>query len=630
MNRFQRLDNSSPVIDVAENTPPKVDRSGFDISSTKYGTAIEGELMVLDLIQTNPDEDYKISQTMALEFINPTVRKLYNGYTVTVHTYYNRWSDLWEGAQNFVDKGRSGNISLSMPRVLPRYNQIQSDSSVKTVIASLPNSLLNQIGVPPSYYYTLNPRANSYFFYNSDDSNLVSVGNDPVYINGLPLMMYQRLWRDKYSPKNLTQSASKWFPDNEDHFIVPYSAQVINFLDYDNPITSYDPSNPPSFPLDDIVPYSSTSPVNLLRKRFVQFRGDQFTTCSPFSDMVRGNVPTLDFTGSGLTATNTVSGSPKVYVNNSLGTSQTLRFNTTGGTASPYSAEAYTTGGPIPNAAAQQIAYINPSEITVSTNLTGTLSTTTTLNDLRTLEAYTLFAERMGRTSGDYNAMVYAQYGYNPKSRDREAIYLGGFSFQISNNTVVQNSESSDSSALGSQVSIGEGSAGQTLQPFHSPDFGYIMTVAFIRPDTIYTQGIPREITQQSFEDVYWPIFNNLPPQAVQNQELYVSGVEATDKDVFGYAERGYYYKSRLDRASGMFSVPSQYALEYSSRLLARRFSQTPSLNGNFVSTYDNVPIDVWTSTKDFPFAYAFRNNVYAVRPMPYVTNPGGLSTRAI
>lgn len=629
MNRFQRLDNSSPVVDVAENTPPKVDRSGFDISSTKYGTAIEGELMVLDVIQTNPDEDYKISQTMALEFLNPTVRKLYNGYTVTVHTYYNRWSDLWEGAQNFVDKGRSGNISLSMPRVLPSY---LTTLGADLITQNLPGSLLNQIGVPPSYYYSTSPRSNSYGRFSLNDSSLVHIGNEPVYVNGLPFMMYQRLWRDKYSPKNLTQSAKKWFPDNEDHFIIPYSAAVVNFLDYDNPVTSYDPSNPPVFDTtgDSTVPSSSGDIVNLVRKRFVQFRGDQFTTCSPFPDMVRGSVPTLDFTGSGLTATNTVSGSPVVYVNNSLGTSQTLRFNTTGGTASPYLAEAYTTGGPIPNASGQQIAYINPSEITVSTNLTGTLSTTTTLNDLRTLEAYTLFAERMGRTSGDYNAMVYAQYGYNPKSRDREAIYLGGFSFQISNDTVVQSSESSDSSALGSQVSIGQGSAGQTLQPFHSPDFGYIMTVAFIRPDTIYTQGIPRELTQQSFEDVYWPIFNNLPPQAVENQELYVSGVEATDKDVFGYAERGYYYKSRLDRASGMFSVPSQYAVEYSSRLLARRFSTTPALNSSFVSTFSNVPTDVWTSSLDIPFAYAFRNNVYAVRPMPYVTNPGGLSTRAI
>ena len=253
-----------------------------------------------------------------------------------------------------------------------------------------------------------------------------------------------------------------------------------------------------------------------------------------------------------------------------------------------------------------------------------------TLSKLRSLEVFTIFAERMARTNGDYNEMIKAQFGYNPKSNNREAIYIGGSFQDIVLNSIYQTSESTETSALGQQVAQGISSSYNKLGNFHANDYGFIMVVMSIVPDTIYTTGLSKLDTALTFEDQYFPIMNNLNAEPILNKELFVSGNKEKDNDLWGYAERFSEYKSRRNHVSGFSELPNTIDEYDSALIMARRFSETPQYNADFVTGYpENYSLDGFTSKDEPPFDVAIRQDVNVMYPMPYVTIPQGLGTRA-
>ena len=156
------------------------------------------------------------------------------------------------------------------------------------------------------------------------------------------------------------------------------------------------------------------------------------------------------------------------------------------------------------------------------------------------------------------------------------------------------------------------------------------MTVMMIVPETIYVNGIDRKETALTMEEQYFPIMNNLSAEGVLNRELYVSGTENTDNDVWGWAERFSEYKSRQNKVCGLSQLPATISAYDSALVMARRFSQTPQLNANFVTGVpQNYSLDTFASTDEPPFDFAIRCDNVVTYPMPYVTIPGGLSTRA-
>ena len=236
----------------------------------------------------------------------------------------------------------------------------------------------------------------------------------------------------------------------------------------------------------------------------------------------------------------------------------------------------------------------------------------------------------MARTNGSYNEMIYAQFGHNPKSNSREAIYIGGSFQDILQNSIFQTSESTNESMLGRQVSTGVSASYNKLGEFTAEDHGYVMVLMSIVPDTVYINGIDRKDTALTMEEQYFPIFNNLSAEAILNRELYVSGDTTTDNDAWGWAERFSEYKSRENKVVG-FSQLKNNQDEYDSALvMARRFEQTPNLNAKFVTGIpSNVDLSSFSSTDEPPFDFIVRRDVTVNYPMPYKTIPQGLGTRA-
>lgn len=635
-NRYSRLDNQSPVQSQLEADFIDVGRSAHDCSHIVSGTTMYGILAPVLCMEVVPNEDIDLSATALLEFRNPTTRQLFNSSRVFFHAYYNRLTDLWEGARNWLDNGRRGKVQLNRPNLIWR---VQRESTSEYALANTPMSLLNFFGLPAEVYCGSNGlfkplrwfTASAYvtsFLSSNYITGSVPLSKATDYFPADCCMAYQRNWRDFYSNKNLLQNNKYWFPDNEDHFILSYScesavciryedegfnslndddlisqARIKNIIGFDSvaplPDVTREPNNPSSSPSENLI--YSRSP-NLAGIKFRQFRGDRFTTGSPFPDLIRGDIPLLNLDAY---AKITVPG---------------------------YDFSSSVSGHVEPSGSGVQADFmIGDSTSSLRDHSTGNdyalgFNTSLTMSDIYTLETLTAFRRRMGMTNGDYNEMIKSQYGVDPHVHDRRGTYIGGFyqDFAFSSVTQTVGTESAPLGQKGGQgVSSGAGSFGH----FHTPDFGWIQVYMSISVDSMYTQGKPRQFSKRSNLEMYFPIFNNLPAQAIRNDELFISGDSSVDSQPFAYEDRYAEFKSIPNRVTGFMALPHTVAKFDSSRIMARRFSSVPALNSLFVSMVpENVDMEVFSVYDEPPFDFSIGFNIRRVFPGPYTAIEGSLS----
>ena len=584
MSRYERMDNGSPVQQALKSDEVAVGRTAFDFSRIHVGNALIGALIPVDCFDVVPNEDIDLNLISLLEFRNPTVRQIYNGFRVFFHAYYNRLTDLWEGARNFLDKGRSGNISLTRPNLIYSGHGFRKTSG-GSVIEDLSNyctplSLLNYLGLPSEFMQ------DKYYIDSSDPSKVVSApplrsfqaahdvyvtpsGSSTNYQRSSMIKInnsakdffpadcafaYQKNWRDFYSNKNLMQDDKTWFPDNEDHFILSYNASDCVVIDYENEDCSkfVDTSDTSlqfdtlehaqgtvlgdlfSFKFDTYIPSQTYKNITFYQNvgfnpafsaslkgapvlsalKFRQFRGDRFTTSSPFPDLIRGDLPVLDSTQSTIFAQLQVPGSSSPLTIN--GQSDDATFHNVQITRNTVTRDAGFDWGTSSTSSQNALFVQNP-------------LSSVTMSDIYTLETLTAFKRKMGLTNGDYNEMIKSQYGVDPHTEDRCGTYIGGFYQDFAFNSVTQTSESA-STPLGTKAGQGISSGNGNIGHFHTPDFGWIQIYMSIVPDVFYTQGKPRMFSKKSALEMYFPLFNNLPAQAIRNDELYVSA-SSTDSE---------------------------------------------------------------------------------------------------
>ena len=649
-SRFIRNDNLAPFFDSSKQKKIETQRSAFDYGRSHSFQLKFGMLSVADCFPTLPNSNYKLSCNLNAIFRNPTVRKLINNCRIFVEYFYCREGDLWEGSHNTVTKGRSGNIQKEYPSLrfqfVPDFPESGSgDVSGTFFTYDTPDSLMDDFGLPCIFRHDYendgdSSPINSFMpiignSANDFDNKSVSHGvenNSNLFINALPFFMYQKVWRDYYLNKNLSYGNKNILPDNEEHFIIPYEQDSIFYLNYDMPsgdnqVQSLLTSDMAT-KLSDVNMTDSQTPLMLAQKRFRQYRGDYFTTAFPFPEGIRGDIPVLDLTSDvsdlsinipGLNLKAIPQGGPS-------NGPQFLSLRKSGTELDD--------GNVLYNVVGQDTGITNNGFTTAGQRANfesgTTISTSITLNDIRQLEAFTKFQERMARTDGDYSEMITAQFGSNTVKTSRKPIYIGGFYQDILVNSVYQTSQSTSDSPLGRQSGIGVSTGEHYVGDFYSDDYGYIMAVISCVPEVYYVNGIDRMFSVRSQSDKYFPLMNELPPQPILNKELFVSGNENLDNDVFAYAERFSEFKSRrnLITGKGRFFASSDIGMvpidEYdSARAIMRQFEETPNFNNDFVQATD-VDMSPFSVRDEMPLDIDFGSKVTAVLPMPYITLPGG------
>lgn len=634
-DRYNSIDNTSPILKSLQNEKPKVKRSAFDFSNTVIGQLQLGAIIPIDLIRFVPNENFEVSYDLKILSRNPLLRKILTTQRCYVHTYIQYDRNMWEGAQNQKTRGYSGNISLDVPYI----------SSTGFWSAFTPMSLANYLGIPVNRYADFDKRSLLYSYAgakfsgpgdvanNSSDTSVVNVA--PGKVNALPFVMYQQVCRDYFFNANLLYNNKKWYPDNQHHFILPYSAGQVVFLDYDAPSQSNSSVNS-RYIIDGESPYyvpinDDNSPVFLPALHFRQRKGDRFTTALPFPDLIRGDIPFIDMklVGDGSNVLlNYLKDSTIVSGIDSFSSDARYLVHESDITSSE--AQDFVYSPPVVSSRGGN--YYNESQlknliggVSVNDIASKIIANTLSLNDIRTLQAYTIFKERSALAKGDYNSLIEAQFGYDPHVQGLSPIYVGGFYQDILFSEVVQQSESTSSSQLGQKASNAYSSSQGYIGKFHTKDFGYMMTVLSVVPDSFYTQGLEPMWSELNQEDVYFPILNELPPQAILNKEMYISGQSDVDDDVFGYTERYSEYKSRQNRVVGL-SALGESSLYDSALVQKNIFEDTPVLNNQFMTlSPKNIDMSIYSVTDEPPYDFYCQSRIDRVGPFPYRAIPKGV-----
>ena len=239
------------------------------------------------------------------------------------------------------------------------------------------------------------------------------------------------------------------------------------------------------------------------------------------------------------------------------------------------------------------------------------------INDNRLAFAKQLIAERMNRVGSRYNEYLRSNYGLAPADETlQRPVFLGSSSCPVLIDEVTQMSES-NTTPLGDIAGKGLAMNTSYTKSYTCKEFGVVQTLMCIVPDVYYSQGIPKQFTYKSKNDFFNPVYQTVGEQDVKNSEIYINGSTGVDGDDDAWGFDMLYEELKVPerRISGSFRDNLE------SYTLARKFSERPHLNGDFVKclpSRDNlnrifVAID---SDKYKPFHVHIYNDIRALRPL--------------
>ena len=463
-------------------------------------------------------------------------------------------------------------------------------------------------------------------------------------VNILPFFMYQKIYRFAYIKPNLLQDSKCWFPDDmSDGWRISYDKSnvysqkdVTSGTDDATSKIYFNPTaKPTSWHLPDTLPSSNDTSINLLYLRYAMFEDDRFTTALPWS--TRGTAPNIDVDSS---VTINLNGQNVQIFDNTpddeewpsvkaygYGTSDVITIDNPLVKNSNNDLVIHLTQSQQSSTSFSKLKIPMP-DVAGNLGVRGTVTGTASslgfdINDLRAKIALTVWQERNATTSGYYNELIYAHFRQNPDSQDFEPIYLGGTSDVISFSEVIQHdNSSSDTTPQGHSAGLGENRSSSNVFSFRCKDYGYIMGVMIIQPETVYNSRIEKLWTRLIQEDEYFPEFQGLGLQEILKGEIFPTGT-STDKNLFGYNERDTEYKTRDNQAIGFFALPHSVDSLMSAYSQCREFDSQPSLSQQFVTmSANNIRKDcLAVPTMPF-FRCSLVTTVHAVRPMSYRTSP--------
>lgn len=147
-----------------------------------------------------------------------------------------------------------------------------------------------------------------------------------------------------------------------------------------------------------------------------------------------------------------------------------------------------------------------------------------------------------------------------PAEKLNRCLYLGGHSQDIQIGDIMSTADT-EGANLGSYSGKGI-SYGKSSFDYSTDEFGYLIVLNSIVPETGYFQGIDKQTLRIFKNSFYTPEFDNLGVQAIDAVELYVpqeasSNYSNLPNQVFGFTPRYADYKISHDQLTGNFRLPS-------------------------------------------------------------------------
>lgn len=586
-------------------------KSVFDLSSLITTTINNGGTIIpLKWFETIPGDKFDIN-FQALLRVMPQEVPLYSRQRMFIHAYYSRLEELWNEAQTYMTKGYTGKENLTKPT-------ISSDNFDET----LWNGGNGTVGVESLAQYLGLPLGAKY-------SDLAESG-----VTCLPFMMYERIYRDYYMNRNYYTENRQWLPNDDGDLRVNTNGEIISVI------------NNPDIP-------EGQDEIKFGRLHYRDWTQDYFTSALPWPQ--RGEAETLNGSGSNVTITGgsiaqdflPLQTAGEIFVRTEAGATSTTReqrrlyLQTRGyqqGTIPvnpsiwlnvgdevnyPQSANQDLNSSQAETADASLGVNINipKNDITIPANL----SIGIRAEDIRELLLNQKELETMARTDGSYAEFGLAFFGEVSKTaRSYKPTYIGGTYQNITFGEVLQNGASTDDSPLGNFAGRGGMSTSGDLGTVYCDDYGYIMIVASIVPDTYYSQGLDRKWTRQTQEDEYLPDRAKLGMQAILNEELMFTG--DLEKDKYGWAWQNRFDELRYEANTITGKIADTSNESFYPYTQARRFTgeEAPGFSQEF-ARMDDVRKDYLVSKEESAYIMQCSIGVRAVRPLPYKAIPASL-----
>lgn len=600
-------------------------RTSFNLSySNKLSTGF-GDLTPMYLEKIVPTDKFRNRDEFMVRFA-PFFGQLFQAVKMRTEYFFVPSRLLWRTFEQFYSQGLDGQATGVHPYVnIDLVQKWFSDNSVSSI-----GSIIDYFNLPTDF---------------------TAVPLDPTYIDALPFYAYAKAFLDYYADENLNYMPMiNWLESNPDLAVdgdntyrvawllaaCHVMGSNMQFSDFFTGFTANAgwPSN-----------YASPDLVFAPLKR--AYPKDYFTSALPFAQ--RGPIVQIPLNGTGEVRVYGDMSTNRVYNDVGIeyhpsspgmiesGVEVTLYPRGTSAVGSSSSSFASDdSGGQTSVGGVQHVTLLEGANTAVSAttknyNLANqntltfkavNVNGTATITDLRTAIAVQSWLELKARTGGRFKETLLGNFGASSKdSRLQRTQFLQGFSSTVKIGEVFTTSQDDAGDFVpGLGVSIGQLADGSKSFKRYFDEPGYMFGNISFYPSASYYQGIPRQFLELDVMDYYWPKFQNLGEQKIENQELYMSQLGRSM--TFGYTPRYSHYKTRTNQIHGDFRDSLNYMT------LARKFSGQPHLNNGFVQVLPQVndlyrcfnATGDWANAK--PIYVDIYHHVKAVRPMQYYGNP--------
>ncbi|QCS37373.1 major capsid protein [Tortoise microvirus 95] len=578
--RLQTPDSGSNYNFQNKMTMGSTPRSLFDLSHLLTTTIPDvGSVIPIALFETLPNDSFELSVEALLRVLPQTI-PLYSRQRLSIHAFWSRMGDLHNEFNTFMTKGYTGDQIITLPRLGANNCANRTAASYTDLISMF---------IPAFGSYVLN----STFFSN-------------VYVNALPFMMYTRIWRDYYMNKNFYINDRVLLPNVDDHFRLNTAGMLISAADVG--ATTWD----------------------ITKLRYRDYADDYFT--SAFPSPQRGTAPTLDVSlsqvknlfnmenlvGEDIGLLGSVAGGQSaayISINPTVaaGTATSSLFSRPG-----------TTGfnEDVIYAARETLVDILNAAVSPFDDISA--RTSITLNNIRELAVAQSELEKMAKTDGSYADFGLTFFGRQSKNAlDYRPVYVGGTMQSINFSEVLQTNNTVDT-PLGAYAGHGISySNNGYIGRLDCDDYGYLMVVCSVIPDTYYSQGIDRLWFRSLQSEMFLPDRARLGMREILNKELYFANNATIDEDIFAYQNPYDEYRYAPNRISGKIADPANES--FYAYTQSREFRSTPSFSQSFATMQGNVRSDYLVAPTEVPYTAQFSIKCRAVRPLPYHPIPSNL-----
>lgn len=207
------------------------------------------------------------------------------------------------------------------------------------------------------------------------------------------------------------------------------------------------------------------------------------------------------------------------------------------------------------------------------------LSTATSvdISELRRALAIQRYQEARAQFGSRYTEYLRYLGVRSSDSRLQRPEYLGGGRSTISFSEVLNTGGTDDGADVPVGNMSGHGISAMRTRPWVKffEEHGVVLTLASVRPRSIYADGIEKMWLKDAKEQFYQKELELIGQDEIQNQEVYQA--HTSPNGVFGYQDRYYEYRHQPSRISGEFRTV------YDSWHFARMFAGDPALNADFI-----------------------------------------------